>query len=188
MTETSHSSPKFLPLQKVLVTTEPYFDEGGILGAHGVIIWRSSCFVERSRFGATGWLYVVHFPQSDTYEGVEESRLAPTEEVVPLASCLGRGFEISYDRDASGPVAIGGTFRIPGGFWNTFAFHSEAVEELAYEIRIPVRFYSGGIAKYDFAVPKVVLLDCQFIEEVMSSLFEAEQWQCICGPESKWLC
>ena len=38
--------------------------EGGILGEHGIIVWRSSYFVEKSRYGTSGWLYVVHFPQS----------------------------------------------------------------------------------------------------------------------------
>ena len=166
----------------------PVPSEGGILAGHGVIIWRSSCFVEKGRWGVFGWLYVVHFPQSDTYDGVEESRLLPADGVVPLASCLGRDFEISYDRDGAGPAAIAGTFRVPGGFWNTFVFHPAAVEELAYEIRIPVRFYSGGIAKYDFAVPQAALLDCRYIEEVLSRVFDARQWRHITGPQSGWLC
>ena len=130
----------------------------------------------------------MHFPQSDTYDGVEESRVLPTGEVVPLASCLGRDFEISYDPDGAGPIAIAGVFRVPGGFWNTFVFRNEAVEELTYEIRIPVRFCSGGIARYNFAVPETVLLDCQYIEEVMSKVFDAKEWRRIGGPESKWFC
>lgn len=190
MPNTSHPSPRFSPLQKVVVIERrlPEPSEGGILGEHGIVIWRSSYFVERSHYRTSGWLYVVHFRQSDTYDGVEESRLVPTEEVVPLASCLSRDFEISYDRHGAGPEAIGGVFRIPGGFWNTFAFRNEPVAESVYEIRIPARFYSGAIARYAFAVPQAMLLDCEHIEEVMSRVFDAKQWRRICGPESKWFC
>ena len=113
-------------------------------------------FLEKSRIGTSGWLYVVHFPQPDAYEWIEESRLVPTGEVVPLASCLGHDFEISYDRDRICPDAVTGTFRIPGGFWNTFEFHGAAVEELTYEDqsgrevllgrnwKIPLRRAAGG--------------------------------------------
>ena len=179
-----------MPLQKVAVIEKPLPDpgDGGILAEHGVVIWCSSCFVERSPARVTGWLYVVHFPQSDSYDSVEESRLVPTDENVPLASCLGHDIEISYDRDGAGPAAIAGTFRIPGDFWNTFEFRSADVERLSYEITMPVRFFSQGVAKYNFDVPHTVLLDCQFIEEVMSSVFDAKSWRRACGPESKWLC
>jgi hypothetical protein len=189
MVEVSQPSPNFSPLDKVIVVGKPSPapSEGGILGEHGIVIWRSSYFAKRSRWGILGWLYVVHFPQSDTYDGVEESRLVPTDEVVPLASCLGRDFEISYDFPGEGPDAIEGTFRIPGGFWNTFAFRSEMGGELSYTIKIPARFYSGGIAKYDFAVPHGVLLDCLYVEEVMSKVFDAKQWGRIGGPHSGWL-
>jgi hypothetical protein len=172
----------------VLESPQPSPSEGGIIGEHGVVIWRSSYYVEKGRFGASGWMYVVYFPGPNTYDAVEESRLTPIEDTVPLASCLGRDFEISYDRQPSGQDAICGTFRVPGGFWNIFIFHSEAVEELSSEIRIPVRFYSGGIAKYDFSVPRTDLLDCQFIEEAMSKIFDAQQWHRIAGPESRWFC
>ncbi len=190
LTHSSHPLPTFLPLQKVVVIERlpPDPGDGGILGEHGVIIWRTSCFVEKSRCGASGWLYVVHFPQPDAYNRIEESRLMPTGEDVPLANCLGRHFEISYDRDGSGPDAIGGTFRIPGGFWNTFEFRKAAVEEPSYGIRIPMRFYSSGIGKYDFVVPQAALLDCHYIEEAMSKVFEATGWQRISGPQSSWLC
>jgi hypothetical protein len=190
MNQHSHPPPEFLPLQKVLVVGKPLPSpgDGGILGEHGVVIWRSSYFVEKSRWGVSGWLYVVHFPQSDTYDGVEESRLVATDEVVALASCLGRDFEISYDRDGSGPEGIRGTFRIPGGFWNTFAFRSTAVEELSYEIRMPVRLYGAAIAKYRFAAPEAVLLDCPYIEGMMSEVFAAKQWRRIVGPKSWWFC
>jgi hypothetical protein len=107
---------------------------------------------------------------------------------VPLASCLGRDFEISYDRDGAGPDAIWGTFRIPGGFWNKFVFRSAAVEGLSHQIRIPVSFFGGEIANYDFAVPKTILLGCEYIEEVMSRVFDAKEWRRISGPQSKWLC
>ena len=171
MPSSSHPSPKFSPLQRVLVLEKELPDpgQGGEIGVYGVIIWRSSCFVEKSRYANSGWLYVVHFPISDTYEGVEESRLWATTDVVPLVSCLGRDFEISYDHDGTGPAAIAGTFRIPGGFWNIFEFRNEKVEEVTYEIIIPMRFYTG-IAKYTFAVPQSILLDCQYIEEIMSNV------------------
>ena len=91
----------------------------------------------------------------------------------------------SFPRPAH-PDAIGGTFRIPGGFWNTFDFRNAEVEEPSYEIRIPMRFYPAGIAKYNFIVPQAILLDCQYIEEAMSKLFETKAWRRIRGPESKW--
>jgi hypothetical protein len=77
MTHSPHPSPKFSPLQKVVVIErrQPEPSDGGILGQHGIIIWQTSCYVETSRFGTSGWLYVVHFPQSDTYDAVEGSRL-----------------------------------------------------------------------------------------------------------------
>ena len=185
---TAFRMPKFSPLQKVVVIEklQPDPGEGGILGEHGIIVWRSSYFVEKSRYGTSGWLYVVHFPQSDRYDGIEESRLMETGETVPLAACLGRDFEISYDRDGSGPDAIRGTFRVPGGFWNTIHFYIASVHEVAYEIKIPMRLHSQGIANYEFAVPQGVLLDSQYIEEVMSKVLHANQWQLIRGPDSKW--
>ena len=186
----SHPSPMFSPLQKVVVIErlQPNPGDGGILGEHGIIVWHTSYFLEKSRFRTSGWLYVVHFAHSDAYDCIEESRLLPTGEFVPLANCLGRDFAISYDRDGSGPDAIGGTFRIPGGFWNTFEFRNAAVEEPSYAIRIPMRFYSAGIAKYNFSVPQAVLLDCQYIEEAMSNLFETKAWRRIAGPQSSWFC
>jgi hypothetical protein len=189
MPASSHPSPHFSPLQRVVVIEKPPPDPscGGVIGEHAVIIWRSSYFVEKSRYGNSGWLYVAYFPASNTYEDVEESRLMPIDEVVPLATCLGRDFEISYDRDGAEPAAITGTFRIPGGFWNIFEFRNETVEGVTYEIRIPMRFYTG-IAKYTFAVPQTTLLDCQCVEEVMSNVLDAEKWRRILGPESKWLC
>ena len=188
--QSAHPSPKLSPLEKVVVIDRPHPDPslGGIIGEHGIVIWRTFYFVEKSRFRTSGWLYVVHFRQPETYDAIEESRMWPTGEVVPLESCLGRDFEISYDRDGIGPDAIGGTFRIPGGFWNTFDFRNAAVEEPSYEIRIPMRFYSAGIAKYEFAVPQNILLDCQYIEEAMSKLFETKAWRRIRGPESNWFC
>lgn len=188
MTHPYHPSPAFSPLQKVVVFERPQPDpsEGGILGEHGIVIWRTSYFLEKSRFRTSGWLYVVHFPQPNAFNCIEESRLWPTGDFVPLANCLGRDFEISYDRDENGPDAIGGTFRIPGGFWNTFDFRNAEVEEPSYEIRIPMRFYPAGIAKYNFIVPQAILLDCQYIEEAMSKLFETKAWRRIRGPESKW--
>ena len=182
--------PKFSPLQKVIVTAQspPKPGEGGIIGEHGVIIWRSPWFVERNRFGTSGWLYVVYFPQAETYDGIEESRMASTYEVVELESFLGQEFEISYDSDGAGPNAIRGTFRTPGKFWDTFVFHNEAVEELACQVTLPVRSPSGGIARFDFAVPEGILLDCEYIEETMCRQFAAKQWRRIRGPQSKWLC
>jgi hypothetical protein len=103
-----------------------------------------------------------------------------------LASCLGQDFEISYDPDGSGPEAIRGTFRIPGGFWNTFVFRGEAVEELSYEIRMPLRLYGADVFKYRFAVPQENLLDCEYIEGAMSNIFAAKQWRRIAGPQSSW--
>ncbi len=190
LTHSSHPPPMSSPLQEVVVIERPEPDpgDGGILGEHGIIIWRTSCFVEKSRFGTSGWLYVVHFPQPNAYNCIEESRLVPIGEVVPLANCLGRDFEISYDRDGSGPDFITGTFRIPGGFWSIFEFRSAAVDEPSYEIRVPVRLYGQGIAKYHFVVPQAVLLDCQYIEETMSRLFEATEWRRINGPQSSWFC
>jgi hypothetical protein len=180
--------PKFSPLQKVIAVEQlpPKPGDGGIIGEHGVVIWRSPWFVERIRFRASGWLYVVYFPQSETYDGIEESRLASTSEVVELASCLSQEFEISYDPDGAGPNAISGTFRTPGKFWDTFVFHNEAVEELTCQITISARSPSGGIAKYDFSVPESILLDCEYIEDIMSKQFAAEQWRRICGPQSRW--
>lgn len=184
----SHPSPAFSPLDKAVVIErlQPNPGDGGIIGEHGIIIWRSSYFVEKSRYGTSGWLYVVYFPQSDAYDAVEESRLALTGEVVPLASCLGREYEISYDRDRTDPEALTGTFRTPGGFWNTFEFRCAAVEEPTYEIRIPMRATSVGIAKYEFAVPQNIPLACEYIEEMMSKELGAKEWRRICGPESKW--
>jgi hypothetical protein len=189
MPASSHPSPQFSPLQRVVVIEKPPPDPGcgGVIGEHAVIIWRSSHFVGKSRYGNSGRLYVVHFSVSNTYERVEESRLAAIGGVVPLASCLGRDFEISYDRHGTGPAAIAGTFRIPGGFWNIFEFRNEKVERPTYEIRIPIRFYTG-IAKYTFTVPQTVLLDCQYIEEMMSNVLDAASWRRIVGPESGWLC
>ncbi|MGO9112778.1 MAG: contact-dependent growth inhibition system immunity protein [Thermoguttaceae bacterium] len=180
--------PKFSPLQKVIVTEQlpPKPGEGGIIGEHGVIIWRSPWFVERNRFGTSGWLYIVYFPQSKTYDGVEESRLASTDEVVELESCLGQECEISYDPDGAGPNAISGSFRTPGKFWDTFVFHNEAVEELTCQVTVPVRSPSGGIARHDFAVPEGILLDCEYIEETMCRQFAAKQWRRIRGPQSNW--
>lgn len=127
ITPGGHPSPTFSPLQKVLVLEQrpPDPGEGGIIGEYGVVIWRSSYFVEKSCYGTTGWLYVVQFPKTDTYDSIEESRLAATGETVPLSSCLGRDFDISYDRDGAGPSTIAGTFRLPGGFWNTFVFRAQ---------------------------------------------------------------
>jgi hypothetical protein len=180
--------PKFAPLQRVVVIEkrEPDPSEGGIFGEHAIIIWRSSYFVRKSHYGASGWLYVVHFPQSDSYDGIEESRLMEAGETVSSAACLGRDFEISYDCDGNGPDAIRGTFRVPGGFWNTFLFYIASVQEVTYEIKMPVRLHSQGIAKYEFAVPQSVLLDSQYIEEVMSKVLHANQWLHIRGPDSKW--
>jgi hypothetical protein len=180
--------PKLLPLQKVIVVEQlpPKPGEGGIIGEHGVIIWRSPWFVEKNRFGTSGWLYVVYFPQSGTYDGIEESRLASMSEVVELDSVLGHEFEISYDSDGAGPNTISGTFRTPGKFWDTFVFHNEAVEVLAYQVTVSVRSPSGGIARNDFAVPEGILLDCEYIEETMCRQFAAKQWRRIRGPQSKW--
>jgi hypothetical protein len=185
---TTFWKPKFSPLQKVVVIEkwQPDPGEGGILGEHGIIIWRSSYFVRKSRYGAWGWLYVVHFPQSDSYDGIEESRLMETGETVSLESCLGREFEISYDRDGNGPDAIRGSFRVPGGFWNTFLFYIASVHDVTYEIKMPVRLHSQGIAKYEFAVPQGVRLDSQYIEEVMSKVLHANEWRLIRGLDSKW--
>ena len=85
MTDPSHPPPAFLAFQKVLVTEKPLPNpgDGGILGEHAVVVWRSSHFVEKCRDGASGWLYVVHFPNSDAYDWVEECRLVATEEVGP---------------------------------------------------------------------------------------------------------
>ena len=179
--------PKFSPLQKVIVTEQlpPNPGEGGIIGEHGVIIWRSPWIVQRNRFGTSGWLYIVYSPQSETYDGVEESRLASTYEVVELESPLGQEFEISYDRDGAGPDAISGTSRIPGKFWDAFVFHNEAAEEVAGQVTVPVRSPSGGIARYDFAIPEGVLLDCECIEGTVCRQFATKQWRRICGPESK---
>lgn len=189
MRDSHHPLPAFSPLERVVVVGEPPLDpsESGVLGKHGIILWRSALYVEQSRFGASGWLYVVYFPAEDAYDGVAESRLAATGEEVPLASCLGREFEISYDRDGLAPEAIAGTFRIPGGFWNTFVFRRAPVADMSYQIRIPVRFCPRGIAKYDFTVPETILLDSEYVEEVMSTVFDAKRWQSIAGPESKWL-
>src|SRR5580692_6685405 len=111
MTHPSHPSPSLAPLDKVVVIEKPVPDPsvGGIIGQHGVIIWRTAYFLEKSRRRTWGWLYVVNFSQPDVYSCVEESRLMATGDVVPLASCLGRDFEISYDRDGNGPEAITGT-------------------------------------------------------------------------------
>ena len=161
--------------------------DGGVLGQQGIIIWRTACFLEKSlsailRVGSTSSI----FPYPTSIAASEESRLLATGDAVSLASCLGRDFEISYDRDGSSPDAIGGTFRVPCGFWNTFEFRSAEVEEPSYEIRIPVRFCSAGIGKYNFIVPQTLILDCQTIEESMSNVFAAPAWRRIAGPQSDW--
>jgi hypothetical protein len=180
--------PKFSPLKKVVAIEQPLPepDESGIIGKQGIVIWRSPWFVERNRFGTSGWLYIVYFPLSKTYEGVEESRLMPIRGFVSLASCLGREFEISYDLDGTGPHCVSGTFRLPGKFWDTFVFHNEAVEELTCQVTMPVHSPSRGIANYDFAAPDGVLLNWAYVEGVMSKQFAAKQWRRIRGPQSKW--
>ncbi len=86
----SHPQPRFAPLDAVVVVDRPLPDlrVGGIHGQRGVVIWRTAYFVERSRWGLTGWLYVVDFPAANRNDGVEESRLVAIDEVVPAACCL----------------------------------------------------------------------------------------------------
>lgn len=188
MAHSCHSLPAFAPLQRVLVVNEPPLapSDSGVIGEHGVILWRTTYFVERSGSGAWGWLYIVRFPAADVYDGIAESRLVPTGAEVSLASCLGRDFEISYDRDGPAPEAIAGTFRLPGGFWNTFVFRPAPVAEVRYEIRIPVGLWPRGIAKYDFAVPAEIRLDSEYVERVMCAVFDAKRWRLIAGPQSPW--
>ena len=38
----------------------------------------------------------------------------------------------------------------------------------------------------DFAIPETILLDSQYVEQVMCVVFDAKGWRCIAGPQSKW--
>lgn len=58
-----HPLPAVAPLERVVVVEEPPLkpSEGGVIGEHAIILWRSAYFVEQSHCGASGWLYVVYF-------------------------------------------------------------------------------------------------------------------------------
>ena len=48
--------------------------------------------------------------------------------------------------------------------------------------------FNTSLAKYNFTVPQTVLLDCEYIERVMSVIFDAKKWRPIAGPQSSWFC
>jgi hypothetical protein len=192
MSRSVYPSPKFKPLERVVVLDkcQPDTGQGGILGHHGTVIWRTPFYVEKSRWGTSGWLYIVHTgsPESDCYESSEESQLIATGTVDSLGPHLGRHFEISYDKDeaADDRHTITGTFRVPGGFWNTFVFRKEPVANLSYQIQIPMRFYPGAVAKYQFAVSEEIRIDHNYVEEAMSKVLGSECWRRVTGPRSMW--
>jgi hypothetical protein len=55
------------------------------------------------------------------------------------------------------------------------------------EIRLPMHIHATGIGKYNFVVPQAVILDRRYVEEAMSTVFDAKSWRHIAGPQSKWL-
>ena len=181
--------PTLAPLDRVLVIdpNPPKPEEGGILGEHGVILWRTSEYLEPLlSCGASGWLYVVHFPAVDVYQAIAESRIVSTRKSGPLACCLGRDFEISYDPDGEGPAMIAGAFRTPGDLWATFVFRKASAAAPMHRIRMPICACGVTFEKHEFDVPGTVLLDAEYIEQTLSAALGAKQWRRVPGPQSSW--
>ena len=179
MLDDTYLPARFTRFEKVTITN-------GRMGAcfagrRGTIIWCDPPN-RKTRDGAwLPWLYIVSFAAPNDFRSFVESDLQTTGEFDTEHAHLGLRHEISYDTVPDDDmVFVEGTFRLPGRFWQIFAFSNEDVPEIRHQFGIS----ESGIVSIGFGVPRKICIDHRLIVEAMSEVFEAGSWVVVRGPDS----
>jgi len=150
-------------------------------GKRGMVIWSDRPWFDRRAEAWREWTYCVSFVTPECCRSFLESDLQRTGEFGTEQSQLGIRHEISYDTvldDDTGYVE--GSFRLPGRFWQIFAFENADVPEIRHSFGT----WESGISSVVFEVPRRVHINHSSIVEVMSKVFEATSWVVVTGPDS----
>ena len=178
-------TPKFQRYEKVFSSEERVAVERA--GRQGVVVWS-----EYTRFSVydqglkkprrwSEWVYSVHLPDRDCYSSFRESQLQSAGCLDSEKNYFSNRFEVSFDTvPVDDTPVLEGCYRLPGRFWEVFAFVKEDLEELQHDLVT----WPSGITGVQFDVPESAVLDRDYVIRAMTSAFVADSCTVVYGPDS----
>ena len=165
--------------ERVLVTTRELGDQ--FAGQNGTVVWSDGFLLSHKTAARKEWAYCVSLTALGCYGSFGESDLEPTGEFDTEQAEWGTRFELSCDTEIGDDMEIvEGTYRLPGCLWQVFLFTRAQVPELRHKFGTWV----SGITGVEIEVPENVQINHEYIMSAMSSLFGADAWTIMKGPDS----